>query len=247
MASDHISCSICLKGLNFLIDLGIFICICILCSLSSSNPLKSHIIGNETNYFVSTLNYNFSFTDNSSLDDNDFDNFQGKNKKRQLNSFKTKRFRKLESDSFCTDMQYSFVRNKDKKLSYIFDLKYSLIRKFSFVVIFLSIGMYAFSIPVGCYLTKKHKFTWWVGILAVVILLLWLARMIITFLLFFYVEKGDIEKYDDFLDCPNVKKKYFENFSDIEKLRKCFLAYAVFNIISYFIDKVSSLVDSAND
>lgn len=71
--------------------------------------------------------------------------------------------------------------------------------------------------------------------------------MIITFILFFYIEKGDIEKYDDFLNCPNVNRKYFEKFSDVEKIRKCFLAYAVFNIISYFIDKISSTFDSIDD
>ena len=247
MASNKKSCCNCLKFLNALVELGIFICICILCSLSSKNPLKSHIIGDETNYFYSPLNTNVTITDNSSFDDFDFDNFQGKYKIRKLNLFKTERLRKLGSDSFCTDMQYSFVRNKDKQLSYIFDLNYSLIRKLSFTVIFISIGKFVFSIPAIIFFKGDHRYTWWIVIIFIVILLLWLARIIITFLLFFYVEKGDIEKYDDFLDCPNVKKKYFENYSDIEKLRKCFLAYVVFNIISSFIDKISSLFDSSDD
>ena len=50
MTSNELSCSKCLKCLNLLIDLGIFVCICILCGLSSSNPLKSHKIGKETEY-----------------------------------------------------------------------------------------------------------------------------------------------------------------------------------------------------
>ena len=243
MTSDELSCSKCLKGLNLLIDLGIFICICILCGLSSSNPLKSHKIGNETEYFFSPLNYNISITDNSSLDDYDFENFKGKYENRKFNVFKTKKLRKLESDSFCKDMQFSFVRNKDKSLSYIFDLDYTTIRKLSLTVIFLCIGIFGFSIPIGIFLKKNSSINGWVVLILIIIALLFLARMIITFILFFYIEKGDIEKYDDFLNCPNVNRKYFEKFSDIEKIRKCFLAYAVFNIISYFIDKISSLSD----
>ena len=44
------------------IELGIFICTCILCSLSSSNPLESHIIGNITNYFNTIPNNTFFFS-----------------------------------------------------------------------------------------------------------------------------------------------------------------------------------------
>ena len=71
--------------------------------------------------------------------------------------------------------------------------------------------------------------------------------MVLSILLFFYIEKGDINKYDDFLDCPNVKKKFFKQFSDTEKLRKCFLAFAVFNLTSEFIDKILLLCEAPDD
>ena len=44
-------CKICLKSLEAIVQLGIFICVCILCSLSSKEPFKSHIIGDISNYF----------------------------------------------------------------------------------------------------------------------------------------------------------------------------------------------------
>ena len=37
--------------LKFLVEIGSFICVCILCELSSHNPLESHRIGNLSNYF----------------------------------------------------------------------------------------------------------------------------------------------------------------------------------------------------
>lgn len=43
--------------------------------------------------------------------------------------------------------------------------------------------------------------------------------------------KGDIGDYKDFLDCPNVKKKYFDSFSDVVKLRKYFIAFEVLDAI----------------
>ena len=64
--------------------------------------------------------------------------------------------------------------------------------------------------------------------------------MVLSVLLFFYIEKGDINKYDEFLDCPNVKKKFF-------KQRKCFLAFTIFNLISEFIDKILLLCETSDD
>jgi len=207
--------------------------------------LKSHLIGNETDYF-----YNVSIENNSLLDDFDFENtYNINNEFRILNIRKRNRFRKLESDSFCSDMQYSFVRNYNKSLSFIFELNYSKIRKLSFAIVFLTLGIIAISIPLNIYLGKKRKYkiNLCIGCINVLILLIWIAKIIISFYLFYYIEKGDIEKYDDFLDCPKVKRIYFEKFSDIENLRKCFLAFAVFNIISGFIDKIEEVFDTPED
>ena len=49
-------CSCMLKFINFSIfcaEVAIFICVCILVSLSSKDPFKSHIIGSMSNYFNS--------------------------------------------------------------------------------------------------------------------------------------------------------------------------------------------------
>ena len=72
-------------------------------------------------------------------------------------------------------------------------------------------------------------------------LILDVGKFVLFFILLHDIESGDIEKYDDFLDCKIVKEKYFEKFSDINKIRKCFLGFAVINIISESIDKFKNL------
>ena len=57
--------------------------------------------------------------------------------------------------------------------------------------------------------------------------------------------KRDIEKYDEFLDCKNVKKEKFEDFSDITKLRNCCIAFLILNIIAQGIDQIEKFFDFA--
>ena len=214
----------------------IFICTCILCSLSSSNPLESHIIGNITNYFNTIPNNTFFAQQKDFV----IPKYAEKNNLRKYIS----RIRKLESDSFCSDMLYSFRTNQNKTISYIFDLNYSTVHIISIVIIGLSCGMYLIIIGFSC---RGSSEGCWIYVIVLIYLLLWLGRMVLSVLLFFYIEKGDINKYDDFLDCPNVKKKFFKQFSDLEKLRKCFLAFTIFNLISEFIDKILLLCEVPDD
>ncbi len=138
-------CQSYIKGIDALVQLGIFICVCILSSLSSKEPFKSHIIGDINNYFYessistdkqcicSNFTFNHTCTEeelNQGCEDISLD-------KLKINrSF----LRKLVSDSFCDDMHDSFVRNKDKKISYLFDLNYGLIRKFSITLLVLTLS-----------------------------------------------------------------------------------------------------------
>ena len=41
----------CMMFFNICIELACFICVCILCHISSKNPFKDHIIGDISNYF----------------------------------------------------------------------------------------------------------------------------------------------------------------------------------------------------
>ena len=73
--------------------------------------------------------------------------------------------------------------------------------------------------------------------------LAWLAKTILYLFLLYYIDKGDIGKYDDFFECEKVNKTYFKQFSDIEKLRKCFLFFVGLNLISDVLDKLEQLFE----
>ena len=241
-------CKSFIKGLDALVQLGIFICVCILCSLSSKEPFKSHVIGDINNYFYESSNATYH---NDCLCNNVTYNHactleelaQGcKTVSSEIFKVKRSSFRKLVSDSFCEDMHNSFVRNKDKKISYLFDLNYHLIRKFSITLLVLTLANIPLGILFICIEKSSKTFSILIGVL---VLLIWAARIVLSILLFYNVENGDIQKYDDFLDCKNVRTNYFDRFSDVTKLRKCFLAFAIFSIISEVIGKVGELIDKA--
>ena len=72
---------------------------------------------------------------------------------------------------------------------------------------------------------------------------IWIAKFVLSLLLLYFIESSDIGKYDDFLECKNVKVKFFDKFTDVDKLRKIFLAFAVLNIISESIDKANEIFE----
>jgi hypothetical protein len=60
------------------------------------------------------------------------------------------------------------------------------------------------------------------------------------------MEKGDIEKYNDFLDCPGVNADYFkENISNVNKLRGCFYAFIIMNFILLGTEKIEKYLEVA--
>ena len=82
------------------------------------------------------------------------------------------------------------------------------------------------------------------NIIGYVSILLGIAKFILFILLFHFIENGDIEKYDDFLDCRHVRTSYFKKFNDIEKFRKCFISFTILNLLSEIFDKVNNLFEA---
>ena len=234
-----------------LIEFASFICVCIIVGLSRKNPFEKHIIGDLTNYFNDEINtidinpisnetkYNYSISihdKNKNSFNESSDNFSDDD------DFKVfGKLRKLVSESFCLEIRENFEKFKGKKLSTIFDLKYSKVHGLSIaemviccVIIFVTL--------IGGF-TKSNE-TCFI-ITSLIYLLLMIPNFILSFLLFYYMEKSDIERYDDFLDCKNVKVNTFKNIAGITKLRNCFYAFVVFNVILLGIEKVERLFDYA--
>lgn len=225
--------------LKYLTELACFICVCILCGLSRKNPFESHTIGDLSKYFVdapknSTNSTNIITTKYMNTKNNfrllkRYDKLYSKAEiQKKLN------LRHLVSRSFCDEIREDFVNFKGKKLSNIFDLNYKKIRGISIANLVISCVMGFLNLLM---IAGRKNDSFIVG-MAILILILYEARFVISLVLFYYIGKSDIEKYDDFLECDNVRENAFDQFSDVNKLRKCFLAFLVLNIIVQGIDKI---------
>ena len=156
----------CMMLFTVCIELACFICVCILCHISSKNPFKNHIIGDISNYFINIkentdetpiLDSNQIIVSNSDQvrrryisNDNDT-NLHSENK------VNNKIFlRHLVSRLFCTKMQDYFIRFNGRKLSDIFDLNYEKIHKLSIATLVVSSIMIFFYILI-CALHKILK------------------------------------------------------------------------------------------
>lgn len=149
------------------------------------------------------------------------------------------KLRRLVSESFCLEIRENFEKFKGKKLSTIFDLKYSKVHKFAIAEMVISCVMFLFMFIAG-YAKENNNFFVLFSCIAITLMI---PRFVLSFLLFYYLEKSDIERYDDFLDCKNVRSKAFKNISDISTLRNCFYTFVVFNVIILGIEKIERLVD----
>ena len=93
-----------------------------------------------------------------------------------------------------------------------------------------------------CNKSIQNKF-WSIFCFSSFILLLDATKLILSVILFYFMEKGDLEKYDNFLDCKNVKVKFFTEISDINKLRGCFFAFVILNMISLGVERIEKALD----
>jgi len=246
-----------LNFIKHLIETIIFSLVIGLCALSSKEPFKSHFIGDITDYFLIVPNTSNSVENICIYDNITFGHscteeniLEGcLNNISDIINFKSLSKRNLASDSFCIDMQESFIRNKGNKLSYIFNFRYQAIRKISIALLVVSLSyvvLYIILIIFFINATKSYRNNCSAiiaGFSGLLIYIAWIAKFVLSLILYHFIESGDIGKYDDFLDCKNVREKYFDKFNDISKLRRCFLAFAILNIISESLDKAKDLFE----
>ena len=236
----------CTYGLKFIVEIGCFVCVCILCGLSSKNPFESHVIANLSNYFYDEENTTTLIANKRKYNNVSIINFTTEdytlNESKNISSDKDIKknlfSRKLVSESFCSDIYDKFVKYKDSRLSNIFDLNYGKIFNTSIANLVISCLLLVCVIIFSCLKNWLEDHKWWGVFSALFILFLYIARFILSIILLYFMEKGDIEKYDEFLECKNVKEKFFNKFSDVNKLRKCFIAFFILNIIIQAIDQI---------
>ena len=228
--------------LKELIDIGSFICLCILVHSSNKNPFESHRIGNLSDYFYGE--------ENSTLIRRVSIEEQIVNRIRNISSNVEKKnffLRKLVSKSFCSEIYDDFHKYNGTKLSNIFDLNYGKVHKMSIATLVIYCAKYFLSCLGlsfdSCVIIAHYKNKCLGYIFSIALLSLFVAKYILSIILFYFMEKGDIEKYDDFLDCKNVKVKTFKKITDVNKLRNCFFAFVILNIINLGIEKLENILE----
>ena len=234
--------------------IGSLICICAICHLSRNDKFEKKYVGDLSLYFYDAPN---------ATNINNIHNIITKAKlfkrrkieeiilKNNINGYtaknKTKLFlRKLVDSSFCRKTRIKFEQNKGKKLSKIFDCKINKIHRLSIgliVIMFLPIFVNIITIiyvKVNSYYTRKIiaiRCHFYIAICGLITNLVLLIIIGVTY------NKGDIGEFNDFLDCPGVKKKYFDNFSDVTKLRKYFIA---FDVVGSIFEVIKTLLEVVN-
>ena len=214
-----------------------------LCVLSSKNPFSNNIIGEFSTYFDDTKG-EISVIENKMLNNDSSHNQKTKIKKykniRSEKHLRKKKFlRQLVLNSFCLEIRNNFIEFKGKKFSNIFGINYERIFNICLGNLVIS-GLLLFN---GIFFIFEEKIIaqynkLFQSIFSVFILLLYDIRFLLSIILYHYIEKGDIETYDDFLKCKNVNTKFFDTlFSSYKYLRKCFIIFFILNAISLIINK----------
>ena len=143
--------------LKLFVELGGFICICILCGLSAKNPFESHKILNVSYYFYESSNISTNITSNENIKLNG-------NISKELNLSiisehnileRNSNKRKLISESTCSEIRDNFIKYKDSQLSNVFDLNYGKIRKLCLANLIITCAIIVFSITLGLINKKK--------------------------------------------------------------------------------------------
>ena len=247
------------KGLEGLGVIGSIICISFICHLSSSNPFENNYIKDLSNYFTDAPNITNLTTINEQKSrsyDKELAPFEKEeqiieeNKTNSSESTINKKLflRRLVSTSYCTKIRNKLERYEGSKFSRVFDLKMKTIHK-------LSIGLIVvICFPIFCnilsviYLKFHHYYSR--DIEDVIICYFnWVTLALLTNLVLLIIFgvvylKGDIGEYNNFLGCPNIKKQYFQRFSDVTKLRKYIIAFEILDSIFEVLGTMNELYEA---
>ena len=244
----HCNLFLTIFAFKLLIELGNFICICIIVDSSKKNPFDSYSIINLTNYFYdapgSTIPYNNSLINDTRTEEHTLN--RKVNISSDLNVKKGLFLRKLVSESTCLEIRENFEKLRGKTLSSIFDFNFNKIKKLSITILVLYIILFVFLIINACLINAQiyyRDYKCCVIFYLFIFLLIYGSRFVLFLVLLYFMEKGDIEKYDDFLECPHVKVKFFKSISNINKNRGSFYAFTIMNFLLLGIEKIENYLE----
>ena len=252
--------------LNWCFDISTLSYISILVHLSFQNPFKSHIIGDLNNYFNDAEES--TIIKNTNLDKNKNINCTILRNLGSLSICKEIRDIFIEFKGVKLSKIFDFNLNKIRLFSLLcfcitlLMLIISMVITIIFTKMICDINPYKFVNPIYFYVncfslptfpvingkvtennidfySKAFNEISWIEILGIALRIINVVRFVCSLILYHYIETSDLDKYDDFLDCKNVKKKFFEKFSDAEKLRRSFYIYLALEITKQGIEKLN--------
>ena len=152
--------------------------------------------------------------------------------------------RELVSTSFCNKYQNKFQKYKGKKLSNVFNLKMNKIHKISIGLIVVICAPFLLGLIAWiCIEVAKTRNLCLLCTGSCLAISSVITNLILLIILAVTYKKSDLGEYDDFLDCKQVNKRYFDsNFSKVIKLKKYIVA---FEIIDAIFDVLETIMDIA--
>ena len=230
--------------------IGSIICICAICHLSRNDIFEKKYVSNLSVYFNDVSNINninnimTKYIKRRKIEEivlkNRINDYLAKNKKKLL-------LRKLADSSFCRKIRSKFVKYQGQKFSKIFNGKINKIHRLSIGLIVVMCFPIFVNIITIIYI-KVNRYYYGKIINAIrchfcLVICALITNLVLLIIIGVTYNKGDIEEFNDFLDCPGVKKKYFDKFSDVTKLRKYFIAFEVLDSI---FEVITTLLEVAN-
>lgn len=245
--------------LNFLVGVLSSYLVGRLVYLSTKNPFKNHYIGDLSNYFNGVENNN-NTTNNNTLKISLF--YEYKNSSISYSGIRGLKLRNLQSKLFCSEMLDNFKKFQGSKLEDLFDFRLGKIKLLSIISLVLEISYFLFSIGIliamiyiTCKLDKTRENTFKIQIkyintfinIATISKLAFklfnVASFVVALILYYQINKSDLDKYDDFLDCDNVNDDFFDEFSEAKELIQIFYFYLVVAIIKQGIERLNQAFD----
>lgn len=149
----------------------------------------------------------------------------------------------LTSSEKCLNYQNLIMDERTQSLSEIFETKFDKINDMALgimILVIITMSISILFIIIILFMCKcPEMMSSFSSIAQNVIIIISLISFIINFILFIILcvkyNGGDTSEYVDFLDCPNVVKKSFEEYEDVEDLKSNYKSFLITNIIYYII------------
>ena len=147
--------------------------------------------------------------------------------------------RSLVEPAFCSEKIGLIADSSSKKMSDVFDLKYDKINMMALgllIIVGITTVFCMFIIITACVAPRCCRYYMYciskiVYIIFYYVILEALVSVCLTISMLAFYSQGEIVEFGDFLECPGIKKEYFNTLSIVTDVKPYLIAFAVINLI----------------